>query len=410
VQQINRCLRALRRGTQSTRLQHSLKSKVVAVVGVAVLCTSAVLFGHLDHQRRAVPVVTLAKLSHVRHWSERVTPAGVNVALIGVSCGNEKHCVAIGASQGSLTQSGVIIESSDGGATWSHLKTQQGITFTGVSCFDALHCMVVGTEVEDQYSLVEVTSDGGVEWTLHALSSGISWLGSLVCLSQTHCLAGGANGLTPLLARTSDDAKTWNLVSLPTSVSSINALVCPTASYCLAGGSGPGPEASSPSVVLASKDQGVSWSLLASIAQPSGMGQISCLNATRCVGDIFSGATTSAGLGSALWTNDGGKSWRKSAAIGSSVSCAQTLCLSVGGSNHATTSMTQSAYHPSAYLSLSKGKRWQKVKAPNFSGLFEAATCPTSRCCVVVGARTSADGTQPGVIFTYAARSKHPAA
>jgi len=200
-----------------------------------------------------------------------VPPPGLN----SIACASASTCVAVG-------DSGSVITTADGGASWSDQPSGTQSDLLGVNCPTGSTCLAVGSG-----GAILRTTDSGASWTEQ--SSGTAGLLSAVnCASAADCVAVGNFGT---VLTTSDGGDTWSPGASGTTAY-LDAVDCPSTSECLAVGEG--------GTVLRSTDGGQSWS-----AQDSGIGDdlmsVSCFSADRCM--------ASGSAGTAITTADGGLTW-----------------------------------------------------------------------------------------------------
>jgi len=117
---------------------------------------------------------------------------GLNAA----SCPTATFCVVVG-------QSGVILTSADGGASWTFRRpgSDNDANLDGVSCASATFCVAVS-----QDGAVLQTSDGGLTWTLRKLNQYLS-LAGVSCPSATICVAVGDQSLDGMVMTTTDGVR-----------------------------------------------------------------------------------------------------------------------------------------------------------------------------------------------------------
>ena len=100
---------------------------------LAISCASASApgrrkrFDHHEQRRRDVV-------------DNQPVPNGVAV-LFGVSCASPSYCLAVGYGD----TAGMVISTTDGGASWTILTVPSVETYSGVSCVSALRCVAVGS-------------------------------------------------------------------------------------------------------------------------------------------------------------------------------------------------------------------------------------------------------------------------
>jgi photosystem II stability/assembly factor-like uncharacterized protein len=134
--------------------------------------------------------------------------------LFGVSCADASTCTAVG-------DSGTIVRSADGGATWAAQSSGTGAHLRGVSCPDANTCTAVGNfrSVDGGAAMILRTTNGGATWAPQA-SGTISRLSGVSCPDLNTCTAvGGVDDVTSVwgtratILRTADGGATWTLQS-----------------------------------------------------------------------------------------------------------------------------------------------------------------------------------------------------
>lgn len=142
-----------------------------------------------------------------RQWRVQYRAKLDELRLIGIAFADARHGWAVGASingHGPKDDTGVILATDDGGATWKEQFEASGL-LRAVDCPDAQHVWVAGRD-----GLILATSDGGETWTEQ--QSGTSKrLASMAFSSTEHGWI--LVGYKALLA-TSDGGATWQLVAL----------------------------------------------------------------------------------------------------------------------------------------------------------------------------------------------------
>lgn len=336
-------------------------------------------------------------------WTGRTVPAGVGI-LNSVACPASTKCYAVGGTVYG-TGPGTIIGSSNGGASWQLLDTMPQTWLAAIACPTTSTCIAVGgggeSLGETTVPLLLLSTDGGQHWSQEHPPAQMGGILDVACASQTSCVVVGNKsnvdeGQTGL-AHTADGGTSWTIETAPAGLAAIDSVTCPTSFLCMIGGSGPGSEASSPSIVSVSHDSGTDWSPVITAGGTSGLGQISCSDVNNCVGIIESGATDSYGTGLPTLTSNGGTIWTEgSSPIGSAVSCVQHACISVGGLYQSST-MT---FPGDAYISTDNGLEWDSMSISTPQAL-NGITCVSSVNCVAVGGTAVGANSAYGVIFTY---------
>jgi hypothetical protein len=208
-------------------------------------------------------------------------PEGVSVQ--SVTCPTVARCVAVGLHSnfdlrnGPDLDHGVLLTSDDGGLAWQRHAWPRGYgpgVFPDVTCADASHCAMIGfverngtegnqagyTSGKDavQYTVIALSSDGGVSWTASTLPHTIPYpmMDALTCPTAQTCYAAGSdliaqrigntyNGGSSVVAVTNDAGRTWQRVTFAVpakvpggmqgdSFMDIGQIQCPQPDACVA--------------------------------------------------------------------------------------------------------------------------------------------------------------------------------
>jgi photosystem II stability/assembly factor-like uncharacterized protein len=208
-------------------------------------------------------------------WSQSPLPTGFD--SYSLQCFASGRCVATGDSQTSssdqTTASGIY--STNNGGAWSFsalpkANSGEALLVIGLSCGDAEHCIAVEhTSGAEQYaSKVLSSDDGGQIWSVSGYtSSSPVLLGSSSCSSATDCWAAGtvagssAGAQTPngpgYIMATHDAGQTWSSQPVPnangTTLQNVEAISCPTDYGCLALAEFPNSSGQPQNVVLSNE-------------------------------------------------------------------------------------------------------------------------------------------------------------
>ena len=128
-------------------------------------------------------------------WVEQ--SSGTETYLEGVAFADANNGLVVGGS-------GVILRTTDGGATWNQQGTGSTTTYIAVAYRDALHATVVGGDMVR-------TTDGGISWT--AQSPVGEWLRSVAYADSNNGTAVGGNGT---VLRTTDGGSSWFVQNVST--------------------------------------------------------------------------------------------------------------------------------------------------------------------------------------------------
>ena len=278
-----------------------------------------------------------------------------------------------------MGNSGTVINTTDGGATWTPQASGTANDLESVSCPNTSTCYAVGNA-----GTVIKTKNGGTLWTPQA-SHLTSELAAVACYSTSGCVVGSDEDVVagatvgPDTLYTTNGGSTWKRKEPHPPIRRLGdfggtPISCPTAHTCFAvGGSGPVDGGSGANVILKTCDgHHWSWSLKGHPGT-GGLHAISCASASHC---ITTGYSKDHSKGVILATTNGGKKW-KAQTSGTTlqlwgVSCPTThTCFAAGGSG--TILQTSNG-----------GKTW----APQTSGTSQTlygVSCASASHCVIVG-------------------------
>jgi len=220
----------------------------------------------------------LAETWNGQKWTIQSTPDPTNPdgadynGLEQVSCVSTQFCEAVGA--GGATELSLMWN----GTSWT-TQTLPGIGAVEpqeVSCANADFCMMTD-------GFAQVDTWDGTSWSVAPTPTGVTYIGSVSCLSATFCEVVGGGDEDSLAA-------TWNGASLTTqtlagSVSTaMNSVTCTTTTSCEAVGETPGTN--DDEGTAAESWNGSAWTLQTiptpSTTLGSSLTGVSCTSATSC--------------------------------------------------------------------------------------------------------------------------------
>jgi photosystem II stability/assembly factor-like uncharacterized protein len=284
-------------------------------------------------------------------WTHRVS--GTTSWLRGVSCRNANVCLAVG-------DSGVILRSRDGGATWTNASLP-GFEHNvkAVTCTGADTCIAVGTDTvlhggngrlvaqnSDAWlfgldcptasacvavgngSAIAITADGGATWKVRAPTMSPQ-LNGVDCISALQCVAvGGSWSEDGRILSSADGGRTWTR-RLANNKYELDGVSCPTTQLCIAVG---GDDADG--VILTSTDGGATWKAhdpgIDNILQGNPLHGVACATVHACVAVGDSGTILTSADGGASWTGQVAAGGDPAAPL-SAVGCAgANACVAVG--------------------------------------------------------------------------------
>lgn len=280
-----------------------------------------------------------------RTWRGQHVTGGSTPELSGVSCPTKADCMAVGSNGASLPGSGVVLATTDGGATWNPVAAPTGaLTVVAVTCASVSSCLVI-------------VNDGTLIWSAISTDFGQAWQrqGNLPFLFQAgddlSCTSGGClvAGYAPTgtgtgegaIGLSTDGGHTWSLASVPNGIGVLRSATCSDATDCLAGGStstSVNDVVPAQGALLHSADSGHTWQP-ANGAPPVGdVFDIECPSATVCamVGTVWKG-TPAVGTGGVAESGDAGTTFHLSSSAYvplplTALSCpTATACVAAGG-------------------------------------------------------------------------------
>lgn len=361
-----------------------------------------------------------------------VPPAPVN-ALRAVNCPTATSCWAVGSTVGGggAPNGAAIVGTSDGGATWSAEAIPPTAAYlSGISCIDQRQCVAVGEAAlsSNGQAVILTTGDGGRAWVSRPVPSGFLDITSVFCRADRQCTAlGDVAGGAAALSSTSAGSSWVTRGALPAGVDGATGISCPDDLHCwVTAHRSPDPDHVT-GVVAVTTDGGSSWTALSTVGRVGYLNGIACPDAgttspepaasARSSGGASSVSTSStapgggpapprglptaqcvvvgttsdtlngvrSGLGMILITTDGGLHWstrQVPAAIASlaDVSCTGVnSCVMVGSTVSSTTSAG------SVLLTGPAGSEWHSLASVTLSQPLTGVSCSSQSHCVLVG-------------------------
>jgi len=229
---------------------------------------------------------------------------GAKAALEAISCPTVSTCIAVGAKSRITTggTAGIVLTTRDGGESWSEGVLPVWIGgLASVACMSETTCVAVGADLV-------VTTDAGQSWVNRPVAGGIDGLTSVTCASESTCVALGPNpaAASAPAAPTSDALTTsggtsWTRGSLPASSGSLWRIACSSRSDCVASGDPVVSNKAPPWFVTS--DGGATWEPAAGPPGLASVAAIACPSSTSCV------TVGSTGAGNPGVAVESGSSW-----------------------------------------------------------------------------------------------------
>jgi photosystem II stability/assembly factor-like uncharacterized protein len=216
-------------------------------------------------------------------WKAMTVPSAAFL-LSAVSCASAATCFVTGTGPpNDGVANGLVLATTDGGATWAVDDLPSGSAPTGISCPTANDCLVV-----EGSGQIFATTDGGENWGPQSAPSGVNALQAVSCVNSTDCYAAGegqAQTLFGAILSTTDGGADWSLDTTPSGTDFLDGLSCSGPTTCVAVANGTYP-------VMSTTD-GSTWTASPlpppttydPYSQPEvwgGLG-VSCLNDAACV-------------------------------------------------------------------------------------------------------------------------------
>jgi hypothetical protein len=271
--------------------------------------------------------------------------------------------MAVGSNGASLPGSGVVVTTSDGGATWSPVASpQNALVVSSVTCTGPPDCTVI-------------VSDGTSTWSAHSTDFGQTWQqegnlpagflpeNDLTCVAGGTCIDAGyiptSNGHGQgAVAVSADGGQTWTSASVPSGLGVLQSTGCLSTSVCLAAGT-TGTTVSdvvpAKGEVVRSVDAGHTWAVSTGALPVEDVYGLACPSAQQCamVGTEWFGLPA-VGVGAVGQSTDGGVTFRGSPTSYipltlTAVACPSTSgCIAVGGHTVARIKLLHPKRRPSA--------------------------------------------------------------
>jgi hypothetical protein len=164
-------------------------------------------------------------------WSSLVLPSTSNYPLDEIACPDTEHCMAVGDSDGDAA-----ISTEDGGSTWTNVDLPStGGGIGSIWCTSDLDCFVTGNSVNNGAAFVDVTTNGGMTWTMESVpidpnltGSSVDYdLSGITCPTAEECVAVGnawvwggepypvITASWDIVATSTDGGSTWQEQTLP---------------------------------------------------------------------------------------------------------------------------------------------------------------------------------------------------
>jgi photosystem II stability/assembly factor-like uncharacterized protein len=224
-------------------------------------------------------------------WSQASAPANA-VRITTVTCEGIGSCIAIATNGTALWSS----RSTDFGATWQQAGNLPAsfLGATGLECDADETCLVAGyvpTGAGHGTGALALSLDGGQTWASATVPSGVGLLNSVACSTATTCLAGGTastsiSDVVPAkgqLLQSVDGGHTWTAATVPP-VDDAYGLACPDALQCvMVGTTWTGNPAVGAGAVAQSHDGGQTFTPSSSAYVPLSLAAVSCPTSAACI-------------------------------------------------------------------------------------------------------------------------------
>ena len=277
----------------------------------------------------------------------------ISASLVGVSCADASHCVAVGGA-------GTILSTADAGNSWNMGHSGTSHPLVGVSCPGPAVCYAV-----TNFGELLKTGDAGMTWSISSLKNPTPF--AIACPTIADCVT--ADGF-----ETHDGGGSWQQASR---LGAVN-VACPASSRCYAVRNQIGH-----GVILGKSSGG--WTLQA--VTPYFLNAVICTSVNTCV------AAGGGESGTNILTTGDGRNWtvRQHQATQQTffdVGCATAdVCFVVDGTANVLATTNQ-------------GQTWAWQDTGLVGSLY-AVSCPASDSCFAVGGGPASSG--GGLIARYQA-------
>lgn len=289
-----------------------------------------------------------------RTWRVQHVTGGSTPQLSGVSCPAPADCMAVGSNGASLPGSGVVLATTDAGASWSPVAAPTAaLTVLSVTCSSEASCLAVVNDGTLLWSAI--STDFGRTWVregnlpfLFTAGDHISCTGAGLCLVAGYVTTGTGTG-QGAVALSADGGQTWSLASVPNAVGVLHSAACADATHCLAAGTtsmSVNDVVPAQGALLRSTDGGHTWQPATGPPPVSDVFDIGCPSPAVCamVGTLWKGNPAVAN-GAVAESFDTGATFRPSSAAYTpltltALSCPTVAtCIAVGGDTVARVSL-----------------------------------------------------------------------
>jgi photosystem II stability/assembly factor-like uncharacterized protein len=292
------------------------------------------------------------------------------LSLNAVTCPTATQCYAVGQT---TFKTGMVLASSDGGATWAQHNVPAGVaSLASIACSSVTTCVAVGG------TSVITSSDGGVTWA--AKTMGENALTTISCPSPSECVAGSSDApATSSCASghtytTTNNGLSWQATATHCFVPS--GIACFSSSHCVMVGTH-SSAAKQSGEILTSQNAGSTWQSRYVLSnENTQLNGVSCPTARSCV------AVGNSTAQSILRSQNGGDSWTKS---DPGVSVAQRYFIAVGCSSAQECNAGGSA---GPVTTTNGGGTWTAVTGSSIAKIT-GISCPSTTRCVGVAVDTS---------------------
>jgi photosystem II stability/assembly factor-like uncharacterized protein len=168
------------------------------------------------------------------------TNPDIAYALQDISCVSAASCVAVGGPN-QAGGKGTVVETSNGGRTWTRFASAKLDNFQSVSCVRGIvvpTCFATGTAYNAQSgadeSVIAASRTGGRSWSVDQDFSDQNPFYSITCTDASHCWAGGNGYQNEALDGTADGGKSWSLVTASQDGIDPGVVSCLSVSVCVA--------------------------------------------------------------------------------------------------------------------------------------------------------------------------------
>ncbi len=194
-------------------------------------------------------ILTTSDPTNPNGWAVATVPAGIT-DLTSVTCASTTICFAggYGGATGTVNKGAALIESTDGGTTWTDISASIGTlipggeldAITGITCVSTTECFAAGQGLNSGSYDGAIVYYNGTAWKVQSYEASNGEFTGIDCPSASTCVASGESGSIAAVYDNSTASPTsggsWSLLFTTTAVTYLYGIGCISASNCYTAG------------------------------------------------------------------------------------------------------------------------------------------------------------------------------